>query len=309
MIQVLLVVASALFSCVLPIAALSQTAPTPSPAATPAAKPLSAPSPSISAPAPAESPTAPVVSPAAFPTPVIVPLTEAELRSPDAALAASRKTIGGAAWNAFGAVYVAGIAQVQNQSLPFTYSANLRSGYSRMIVLLPRNAGTYEYGVDRGGGWSASGGVLRQLAATAQSIKTALYVNRFGFLNFPGDAAVVKEIGIDPNLGDRISITPAGGTSLLALIKPATTLMSAIQFANGQVDVYADYRPIAGVLFPYRTMQGSSANALSVFQATTVELLAKDPDAAAVARPKLIGADTRQPRATAKPIERKPKVK
>ena len=303
------VVASALFSCVLPIAALSQTAPTPAPTAVPAAKPLSAPSPSISAPAPSESPSAQVVSPAAFPTPVIVPLTDAELRAPDAALAASRKTIGGAAWNAFGALYMSGIAQVQNQSPPFTYSANLRSGYNRMIVLLPRNAGTYEYGVDRGGGWSASGGVVRHLSATAQSIKTALYVNRFGFFNFPGDAAVVKEIGVDPNLGDRISITPAGGTSVLALIKPATTLMSAVQFANGQVGVYADYRPISGVLFPYRTMQGSSVNALSVFQATTVELLAKEPDAAAVTRPKLVAADTRKPAAMAKPTEAKPKAK
>jgi len=191
--------------------------------------------------------------------------------------------------------------------ISITSAANLKTGYNRTIVLLPRNAGTYEYGVDKTGGWTASGGVVRQVAATSHNLKTALYVNRFGFLNFPSDAASLKEIGVYAELGDRIGITPAGATAILAVIKPSTSLVSAIQFANGQVNVFADYRPISGVLFPFRTMQGANVNSLSVFQATAVELVAKEPDIAAVTRPKLTAYAAPDARALEKPFTPKEK--
>ena len=288
----------------------AQPAATPPATAMPATKPIVVPGAvkSEASPGPLLS-ASPTAIPSPLLSPIVLPLTESELRVPEAALAASRKTIGGSAWTNFGAVFVSGIAQVQNQSLPFTYSANLKTGYNRMIVLLPRNGGTYEYGVDKACGWSASGGVVHPLASTIQNLKTALYVNRMGFLNFPADAASLEEKGVDANLGDRIKITPAGGTAMLALIKPSTSLVSAIQFANGQVNVFADYRPISGVLFPFRTMQGSSANALSVFQATTVELLAKEPDPAPISRPRLPTVSVSPgPRATSKPAVHEPKT-
>ena len=283
----------------------AQAASTPAPASVPAAAPSTLPAAAKSVVTP--DPLLATAIPSPMPSAFVLHVTDTELRVPEAALAAARKTIGGSTWNSFGGVFVSGITQVQNQSLPFTYSANLKTGYNRTIVLLPRNAGTYEYGVDKTGGWTASGGVVRQVAATSHNLKTALYVNRFGFLNFPSDAASLKEIGVDAELGDRIGITPAGATAILAVIKPSTSLVSAIQFANGQVNVFADYRPISGVLFPFRTMQGANVNSLSVFQATAVELVAKEPDIAAVTRPKLTAYAAPDARALEKPFTPKEK--
>jgi hypothetical protein len=235
------------------------------------------------APIPPASPSSAI---APQPTPTLVPLTEAQLKDPTAALAASRKTVGDG-WGRFGCLYVSGVAQIQNQPLPFTYAADLRTGYNRTIILLPRNAGTLEYGVDKSGGWSAVGGYVRPVAGTPQSIASALYVARFGFFNFPSDAAALKEIGSDEKIGDRMSVTPTGGVPILAIVKPSTSLVSAVQFGNGQVTIYGDYRRVNGVLYPFRTLQGKDANALSVFQASSVMLTAEAPGAGAVDRPAL----------------------
>jgi hypothetical protein len=224
------------------------------------------------------------------------PLTDAQLKDPAAALAASRKLVGADAWKKVGGIYVAGFVQTQNQSLPFTYVADLKTAYCRTIILLPHNAGTYEFGVDKDGGWNAVNDRLRPFDVPAQNLKAALYVNRFGFFNYPADSATLKEVGVDPKIGDRITVTPAGAAPILAILKPSTALVSAIQFASGQVTVYADYRPIAGVLYPYRVMQGTDANALSVFQASNVELTTAEPDAAPITRPALpIDTSTPQP--------------
>jgi len=179
-----------------------------------------------------------------------------------------------------------GFVQTQNQSLPFTSMVDLRTGYSRTIILLPRNAGTYEFGADKDGGWSAVSDRLSAYQIPAANLNAALYVNRFGFIN-AADPATLKEVGVDPKIGDRISVTPTGAAQLLAVLKPETGLVSAIQFANGQVDVYADYRPVSGVLFPYRIMQGNDASQLSVFQANAVELSVAEPDPATITRPTL----------------------
>jgi hypothetical protein len=257
-------------------------------------------SPVFAAPSPtpvsSTAPAVPKTQGAAVPQPVVSPLSDAQLKDPVAALAASRKLVGADAWKKVGAIYVAGFVQTQNQSLPFTYVADLKTGYCRTIILLPHNAGTYEFGVDKDGGWNAVNDRLRPFDVPAQNLKAALYVNRFGFFNYPSDAAALKEVGVDPKIGDRITVTPAGAAPILAILKPSTALVSAIQFASGQVTVYADYRPIAGVLYPYRVMQGTDANALSVFQASNVELTAAEPDAAPISRPALpIDTSTPQP--------------
>lgn len=230
---------------------------------------------------------APTFSGSPAPVPVVSPLTDAQLKDPAAALAALRKTLGANTWGEIGAIYVTGIAQVQNQSLPFTYAVDMRTGYNRMIVLLPHNAGTYEYGIDRSGGWSAMSGYLHPFDASAAAVKTSLYVNRFGFLAYPNDPASLKEDGLDAKLGDRISVTPSGGSQALLLLKPSTSLLSAVQFANGQVSVYADYRRVGPLLYPYRMMQGTNPQNLSVFQAVKVEFTKTAPEAAAVTRPAL----------------------
>jgi len=235
---------------------------------------------SIAAPSP--SPTSSIPTPQ--PTPPVYPLTDAQLKDPAAAFASSRRTVGDG-WARFGGLYLMGVAQIQGQTLPFTYAVDLKTGYNRTIILLPRNAGTLEYGLDREGGWSATGGFVRPFAGTPQSIASALYVARFGL--FKSDAATLKEIGNDEKIGDRIAVTPAGGVAVLAILKPATSLLSAVQFANGQVTIYADYRHINGVLYPFRTMQGTDAKALSVFQASSVLLTPDEPDAAPVTRPAL----------------------
>ena len=235
-------------------------------------------------PAPTPS-TLPAAAASTVPAPLVQPLTAAEQKDPAAALAAVKKTIGDD-WSKYSSLYISGVAQVQNQALAFTYAADLRTGFNRMIVLLPHNAGTYEYGVDRNGGWSAANGHVTPFAAPAAAVKTAMYINRYGFLN-PADTATLKEVGVDPKLGDRIIVTPAGGAQALVLIKPSTSLVSAVQYANGQIDVYADYRRVQNLLFPYRMMQGSNVRNLSVFQATKVEFGTQSPDNAAVSRPNL----------------------
>ena len=241
----------------------------------------------LASPVPVTTPSAlPAAAASTQPAPVVVPLTDAEQKDPAAGLAAVKRTIGGDAWSKFGSVYITGVAQVQNQALAFTYAADLRTGFNRMIVLLPHNAGTYEYGVDKNGGWSASGGFIRPFNAPAAAVKTSMYVNRLGFLN-PADSAALKEVGVDPKLGDRIIVTPAGGAQVLVLIKPATSLISAVQYANGQLDIYADYRRVQGVLYPYRMMQGTTPQNLSVFQATKVEFGSQAADPVSVNRPSL----------------------
>ncbi len=241
----------------------------------------------------------PPPGPSPQPTPTIYPLTDAQLKDPAAALAASRKTVGDG-WARFGGLYLMGVAQIQGQTLPFTYAADLTTGYNRTIILLPRNAGTLEYGVDRNGGWSASGGFVRPFTGTSQSIASALYVSRFGF--FKSDATTAKEVGTDEKIGDRIALTPPGGVAVLAILKPSTSLVSAVQFANGQVTIYADYRRINGVLYPFRTMQGTDAKALSVFQTASVLLTPDQPDAAPVTRPALpVATPAPQPSTTASP--------
>jgi hypothetical protein len=235
-----------------------------------------------------EAAAAPTPAPSAAPAALasISPLTAAQLKDPAAALAVSRRVTGEAAWKKLGGVYVTGFVQTQNQSLPFTSVTDLRTGYSRTIVLLPRNGGAYEFGADRDGGWSAVDDRLSAYAIPPANLKAALYVDRFGFFN-AADLASVKEVGVNPQIGDSITVTPSGGAPVLAILKPETGLVSAIQFANGQINVYADYRPGSGILFPYRIMQGSDPKALSVFQASNVEFSADEPDAAPVSRPAL----------------------
>jgi len=283
-------------------------APTATPIATasiaPQAMPVSPAAPASAGPVATPS-TLPAGAASSQPAPLVSPLSEAQLKDPAAALAAARKTASGDILTGFGAVYISGLAQVQNQLLPFTFAADFRTGYNRMIVLLPHNSGTYEYGVDRTGGWSAGGGFVHPLSALAQNIKTALYANRFGFLNYPADNATLKEIGVDPKLGDRITVTPAGGAQFLMILKPSTSLVSAVQYGNGQVNVYADYRKVAGVLYPYRMMQGTDVNKMSVFQATKVEFSKSEPDLAAVSRPSLpVAAATPAPKAATAPASK-----
>jgi hypothetical protein len=235
-----------------------------------------------------EAAAAPTPAPSAVPAalPSIAPLTAAQLKDPAAALTVSRRLMGEGAWKKLGGMYVTGFVQTQNQSLPFTSVTDLRNGYSRTIILLPRNGGAYEFGADRDGGWSAVDDRLSAYAIPPANLKAALYVDRFGFFN-TADLAVLKEIGVDPTIGDRITVTPSGGASILAILKPETGLVSAVQFANGQVDVYADYRPVDGILFPYRIMQGSDPKAMSVFQASNIEFTAGEPDVAPISRPAL----------------------
>ena len=254
----------------------------------------------LASPVPVPSPSGlPAAAASAQPAPVVSPLTDAELKDPAAAFAAVKRTLGGDTWSKASALYISGVAQLQNQSLAFTYAADLRTGYNRMIVLLPHNAGTYEYGVDQHGGWSASAGSLHPFNAPAAAVKTSTYVNRFGFFN-PADKATTKEVGVDPKLGDRIIVTPDGGNQVLVLLKPSTSLISAVQYANGQIDVYADYRRVQGLLYPFRMMQGSNAKNLSIFQANQVEFSTQAPILASVTRP-LLPAAAQTPKAAKKP--------
>lgn len=233
------------------------------------------------------------------PAPNAVPLTDAQLKDPVAALAATRKFVGAEALQRAGALYVTGFAEIQEQSMPFTSAVDVRTGFSRTIVLLPHNAGTYEFGIDSNGGWTAVGGRLRAFAVSHENLVTARYVNRFGFLD-ANQRVAVKEVGVDPDIGDRITMTPSGGASLLTILRPATALPSAIQFGNGQVNVFSDYRIAGGMLFPFRIMQGTDAKALTVFQASNVELLAASPDPAVITRPTL-SVESPSPTATGAP--------
>jgi hypothetical protein len=117
--------------------------------------------------------------------------------------------------------------------------------------------------------------------------KHLLSAVRLSLRFFKSDAATPKEIGVDATIGDRIELTPKGGDAILAIVKPSTSLLSAVQFPNAQLTIYADYRRIDGVLYPFRITQGADAKSLSVFQASDVALTPDEPSAAPVTRPAL----------------------
>ncbi len=210
-------------------------------------------------------------------------LTDAQLKDPTAALAASRASIG-TAWDRFGSIAVIGEVHAGPSTRSYSYVADLRTGYDRMVIQSSDGKDIDEYGVDARGGWNSHDGVVKSFDSLALAIATARYVNRFGFLN-PNDKATFTAAGIDPRFGDKVLITPNGGAPFLLVIKKETSLISAIQFGTGQISLFADYRPVQGIYYPFRMLEGKTTGALTVFQATRVTFMPDEPPDATIARP------------------------
>jgi hypothetical protein len=192
---------------------------------------------------------------------------------------------GGALWDRYGGVIVSGTVKIGNAAYPYVYMADLRTGYNHMTVVINPQT-TYEFGLDARGGWSLAGGKLTDLKTPVLAMRTSSYVNRLGYYKV-GERTALKVAGIDPQFGDKIVVTPTGGASILVVVKPQTRLVSAIEYGSGQVNIFADYRPIQGVLYPFVTMQGKNTANLTIFQAQSTVLTPGEPPASSIARPAL----------------------
>jgi hypothetical protein len=169
------------------------------------------------------------------------------------------------------------------------YLKGVEGGYARFfqrpgrlrIEIMPANGGEIRI-LDHGRGWQRLGGEYREVRpATLQSM-----IYQYSYLDLPmglaDDRYPVSYGGsrdLDGRVADLLLIEPAGAPLLRVLVDRETHLIArvAANFDMGMgaselVTRYEDFRPVAGVLFPFRLINHAAALRLSTIAIASLEV-------------------------------------